>query len=110
MDYCFDDLYALAIECGIPSHNNLFAVGRAFLTALPADIAAPSIDLDQDGDLVFDWRGPQGAMLTLCLADDGQLNFAARFNDHYTRNGQDTFDDSIPTDLIGLARKVIATR
>lgn len=110
LKYTFDDLDGLASEYGIAPHNPVLALGRAFLMALPADISAPWIDLDQEGDLVFDWRGPCGALLTVCMAPDGHLNFASRFSDRQSRTGQDIFDDSIPTDLIRLARKVINAR
>jgi hypothetical protein len=110
LDYSFEDLSVLADEYGIAPNHSLIGLARAFLVALPADIPAPSLDLDQDGDLVFDWRGPSGAMLTVCMATDGHLNFAARFNERETRSGQDMFDDAIPADLVGLARKAFAKR
>lgn len=108
--YSLDDLDNLASELGLAVHVGTIALGRMFLHALPGDIPPPDIDLDQDGDLVFDWRGPTGAMLTICLSRDGHLNYAARLSDRQTRNGQDVFNDAIPADLVRLARQVNKSR
>lgn len=105
----FDDLELLAHEQGVSiSESAAFALARRFLLALPGDIPPLGIDIDNDGDIVFDWYAPGGRMVTIALSAGGRLAYAARLSATKSRNGNDYYEDGIPQEIIELVRSVAA--
>lgn len=103
----FHDLESLAREHGVAvQESDVFTFAQRFLLVLPGDLPAAELDVDNDGDVVFDWSGPGGRMMTLALRYDGRISFAARLSSTKSRNGNDLFLDSIPQEIISLLREV----
>lgn len=103
----FHDLETLAHEQGTTVQQSAaFSIAKRMLLVLPVDIPSPELDVDSDGDILFDWYGSGSRMLTLALREDGQINFAARLSPTRSRNGNDLFIDSVPQEIISLVRSV----
>jgi hypothetical protein len=104
----FDELDKLAREQGTTvAESALLTLAQRFLLVLPGDIPAPEIDLDNDGDILFDWHGSGLKMFTLALAENGRVSFAARLSPTKKRSGSDQFLDSIPQEIAELVRLTI---
>lgn len=103
----FHDLETLAHEQGTTVEESaVFTIAQKMLLILPGDIPSPDLDIDSEGDIVFDWGGAGSRMLTLALRDDGRISYAARLSPTKSRNGNDLFLDSVPQEIIGLVRAV----
>lgn len=107
----FSRVQALAQEHGANVDSSAkFRLANRLLLALPSDIPAPELDLDSDGDVLFDWMGPDRQMATIALREDGCLNFAARLSNTVSRSGKDLFIDSISPEIVGLLRESLRHR
>lgn len=105
--YVFDDLRALSNE--IPADlrsDDLFALAQRFLLALPASLPAPELALDDDGEILFDWRGRDNRMLTVALRQDGRLAYACRISAFDKDHGVKRFDEAIPRRIVELVQQV----
>jgi hypothetical protein len=105
--WVFQDLQNLAHEYGKAVHQSpVFGVAQRFLLAMPGSIAIPELDVDQDGEVVFDWRGSFSRMMTIALREDGRVSYAAHLSSTRTRYGEDQFVDAIPSEILELVRQV----
>ena len=103
----FHDLETLAHEQGTSVQQSvIFSIAKRLLLVLPSDIPSPDLDIDSEGDVLFDWYGSGSSMLTLALRKDGRICFAARLSPMRSRNGIDQFIDSVPQEIISLVRTV----
>jgi hypothetical protein len=103
--WLFNDLDNLAQECETSVQGNeVFNMAKKLLLMLPKDITPPELDLDNDGDILFDWTGSMGRMMTIALRKDGHISYAARLSSTKTRNGNDFLKDGLPTEIIELVR------
>lgn len=105
--YVFSDLRALSIESDPTlAETGLFELAERFLLALPASVPSPELAIDDDDELVFDWRGAHGAMLTVCLGADGRLAYACRMSAFDKEHGVKRFDEEIPKRVVELVQQV----
>ncbi|WP_038714358.1 hypothetical protein [Burkholderia pseudomallei] len=105
--FVFNDLYALAQEQGGEVQDSrALLLAQRFLFALPSNVPAPELALDNDGDVSFDWLGPRGKMLTVALREDGRLAYAARISLYDKEHGTKRFDDAIPARVMELLYQV----
>ena len=104
----FYDLGLLAEEERKAGNDVRSALDRAqmFLLALPDGIPAPEISTDPEGDILFDWSGPHGELLTVALNSGGRLAYAARLSASDKEHGVKTFVDSIPQVVQNLIRQI----
>jgi len=79
---------------------------QGLLMALPSDIPAPEFDVDNDGDVILDWAGPDSRMFTIAISECGRIHYAARLSATKNRNGSDIFVDAIPREISDLVRAV----
>lgn len=104
----FQDLEGLARERGMTVQQNAaLTMAQRLLLVLPGDFPPPELDVDNEGDILFDWHGSGSRMFTLSLAGDGRFSFAARLSPTRSRNGNDQFIESIPQEIADLVRNVI---
>lgn len=103
----FHDLETLAYEQGTTvEQSTAFTIAKRMLLVLPFDVPSPDLDVDNEGDVLFDWCGTGSRMLTLALREDGRISYATRLSATKSRNGNDLFIDSIPQEIISLVRAV----
>lgn len=103
----FHDLESLARENGTTVQQRAaFTLAQRLLLILPSDIPSPDLDIDNEGDVVFDWYGTGSRMMTIALRADGRVSYAARLSSTKNRNGNDLFIDVVPPEIIDLVRAV----
>jgi len=103
----FHDLESLARENGTTVQQSAtFTIAQRLLLVLPSDIPSPDLDVDNEGDVVFDWCGTGSRMMTIALGEDGRVSYAARLSSTKNRNGNDLFIDVVPPEIIDLVRAV----
>ncbi len=103
----FNDLHELAHEHGMTvEHSTVLALAKSFLLAFPRELPQPDLDLDSDGEVLFDWRGHHGQMMTISLREDGRASFAARRGNMDSDNGERQFKDAIPKKILQLVQEI----
>jgi hypothetical protein len=104
----YNELQALANDYGAAEFPEVSKrIAMAFLEALPADVPAPDLGLDDDGEVTFDWTGANGRMITLALRADGQLSYACRISAADKQNGTKLFVDTVPNVVVECIRQVV---
>lgn len=104
-----DALNCIAAEAGLGEQSKIFELAEAFLLALPPSIPVPELTIDSDNDILFDWLGSNGEMLTLALSSEGRLTYAARFSPLDKEHGVKVFVDEIPGRISELIERVSGT-
>lgn len=102
-----NDLMDMAEEYGIDANSSpAFARAKQFLLAMPSEIPAPELALDNDGEVVFDWINQRNEMLTVSLRADGRLSYAARRLPNEKEHGTKWFTGTLPSRIVSLVRDV----
>jgi hypothetical protein len=105
----YSDLQSLVTTHGAEKFPELAKrTAFAFIEALPSDVPAPDLGLDEDGEVTFDWAGTNGRMITLALRTDGRLSYACRISAIDKQNGTKLFVDTIPNVVIECIRQVVS--
>ena len=105
--FVFQDLQTLAAESGIDTRSSeTFKLAELFLLAMPSHLPPPALALDNDGEVLFDWRGTRGELMTVALRGDGRLSYAARISEWDKEHGTKRFVDSIPQAVLDLVQQV----
>ncbi|MFZ2629261.1 MAG: hypothetical protein WAX67_10315 [Rugosibacter sp.] len=78
-----------------------------FLNVLPLGMIAPSVGAEPDGHITFEWYRSPRRILSVSVSPEGDLHYAALLG--YSRAyGTEPFFGEIPSDVLKLARRVIA--
>jgi hypothetical protein len=78
-----------------------------FLESMPADILAPSIGAEPDGDLTLEWHRSLRRTLSVSVGPDNELNYSALFGSNRVY-GTEAFFGDIPQSVLDLIRRVYA--
>ncbi|RJP65841.1 MAG: hypothetical protein C4535_14435 [Comamonadaceae bacterium] len=110
-DAALDDLHALQSEAAAGEHDAMLddatlELGKRFLLALPKSLPVPSLGLDRDGELRFDWTAPLRRMLSVSLRSDGRVAYAVRLGARRATHGVEVFDDAIPEKIVRAVREL----
>lgn len=104
--HVFEDLQSLANDNGMEvQQETAMVLAQRFLLALPLNLPTPELSLDDDGDVSLDWLGTRGEMLTVALAGNGRLAYAARFSSSDRDHGVKRFVDEIPQSVIQILQR-----
>jgi hypothetical protein len=104
----FNDLYALIQENSLGDRSSLAGLAQRFLLALPTALPAPSLSLDDDKEVSFDWSGSAHRLMTVTLREDGRLTYAARLSAFNKEHGTKWFDEAVPQRVIELVQEATA--
>lgn len=101
----FNDLHALIQESQLCYPSGLTSLAQRFLLALPTSLPEPSLSLDEDNEISFDWIGSAGRLMTVTLREDGRLTYAARISAFNKEHGTKWFDEAVPQRVIELVQE-----
>lgn len=109
----FDELEDVRVEASqfnwdslgsAPLDNSTYQIAKRFLWVFPANLPAPEITVDRDGEVNFDWFGKAGKNFSVSLRHDGQMTFAGQFSATRRVSGMDMFDDTVPQEITGWVK------
>ena len=83
-----------------PVDENTVILARLFVESLPRSTPAPEISADPDGDISFDWFGPNNKVFSLSLNGAGRLAFAGRFGAGAKDRGTEPMFDCVPPEIL----------
>lgn len=78
---------------------------RRLVAALPIDIAPPSLGVEPDGHLTFEWYRNARWLISISVSPEAELFYAGLFDSSDVR-GREIFGDTIPDVLLSLIRRV----
>ena len=111
-----DELATVWDECREPNWDGYDAMpvtqdtlrnAYQFLEAMPADVPAPSIGAEPDGDLTLEWHQSPRRTLSVSVTPGCDLHYSALFGSRRSY-GTETFFGDIPEIVLGLIRRVDA--
>ncbi len=104
-----DEVKNLFLECRKENWDGYFAqpisiksLSHAikFLISLPSWLEGPSISVEPDGEIEFEWRGPNNKVFSVSIGENNTITYAGIMGDGEEISGQTKFDDSIPQKII----------
>lgn len=100
---CFNEIEEIKREASTGKftlRDASYRLGLAFVDALPSTARAPEVTVDADGELNFDWHGPNGQLLSVCAQSNGKLAYAIRFSASRAMHGYTVMDRAIPKEIM----------
>lgn len=85
-----------------------YRVAYRFLEALPLGVPSPSVGVEADGQITFEWHRNRYLTLSISVAPDGHLHYAALFGANRPSYGTETFDGEVPPAILDLVERVTA--
>lgn len=106
-----NDLYTLQQETpglGAPLTRDTLETSKRFLLLWQKTMPMPELNIDTDGEVVFDWAGPHRKLVSMSLRHDGRVSYAAKLGPRRTRHGTETFTDAVPEAVVEAVRELYA--
>jgi hypothetical protein len=112
----FGELYSVASDCLVdnwdgygaaPVSADAYVLACQFLRALPLGIDAPSIGVEPDGQLTFEWYRSPRRLLSISVSPEGDLHYAALLGPNKAYGTEAFFGDA-PRTIVDLIHRVHA--
>ena len=109
-------LQQLAIDVEFPKSGERHSVAphpgsvdyaTRFLRRMPYDVVTPDIDIDDDGEVAFEWIIEAGRRLSITFSPRGRINYSGLF-DGGEAFGAEWFDDEIPESILRCIRRLVS--
>jgi hypothetical protein len=91
-------------EGAAPVEQTTVRYATRFLWALPQGMPAPSVLVDRDGDIVFDWGSHPRHTFSVSIARDGTLAYAGLFGRARTL-GKENLTEGISASLLAYIER-----
>lgn len=83
-------------DANIADEDEIQQLSERFLSALPAATPSPVVGLDPDGEVNFEWFGPNRRVFSVSMGRHGVLSYAGIFSNHEKIHGTELFVDTVP--------------
>ena len=109
-------LYAAFCEACQPGWDGYGAVAAAydgyvkaekFIKALPANIPAPEVAIDPDGEISLEWYRAPRRVFSVSIGSNDEMTYAGVFGKS-NAHGTETFNFQIPTPVLINLRRLLA--
>ncbi|HEY5993880.1 MAG TPA: hypothetical protein VIU46_04680 [Gallionellaceae bacterium] len=110
-----DELHAIADECKLsgwdgyeaePPSEQTIRQAEQFLNSLPLGARAPSVGVEPDGQITFEWFQSPRRILSVSVTSDGDLHYAALLG-YCRRYGTEPFFGKIPAEISRLIDRAL---
>lgn len=110
----FEDLFLIAGETNSPNWDGYgakavaaetFRLANSFLQALPLGMPPPSVGAEPDGELTLEWHYSPRRTLSVSVAGDGDLHYAALLGPGKAY-GTEPFFGEVPKPILELISRV----
>lgn len=110
----FDELFSVAEMCACPNWDGsgadpvepeAFAAAYRFLESLPPGTPAPTIGVEADGQLTFEWHKGPRRTLSVSVSPEGELHYSALLGGANRAFGTESFLGEVPKAIVELIRR-----
>ena len=100
-----DSIQEVPQEGAIPIDMDTARAAIEFAYTLPRSLPAPEIAPEPDGEISFDWLGPDGKMFSVSVGRTGRVAYAGRFGEKSKVHGIEQLSESCPQEIVrGIAK------
>ena len=112
----YSELTALLAECdghnwdgygARPIASSTYWLARSLAHRLPDGLPIPLVGAEPDGSITFEWYRDPSHILSLSVAGDGRLYFAANIGSR-KRSGSDQSAEGLPAEVIDLIHAILS--
>ena len=112
----FNELAEIYGECSskgwdgnaaVPVDPRTYLAAWEFIEALPSHVPQPSLGVDPDGDVTFEWYAAPRRAVSVSISPNRELHFAALLGSR-RYNGREPFFGDVPGGLISHISDVLA--
>lgn len=112
-----DSLYDIYSQCCRPGWDGYGALAasydsylraKQFIESLPADLPAPQIAIDPDGEASLEWYCEPGRVFSASISANGELTYAGKFSHNEKTHGTVPFSDQVPEVILVNIRHLLA--
>ena len=116
IETAIEELHGIADECMSPGWDGYDAEpvrqetirqAEDFLYALPLGVAAPSVGVEPDGQITFEWYQSSRRVLSVSVSPEGDLHYAAILG-YSRRYGTEPFFGDVPAEILKLVQRAIS--
>ncbi len=113
----FEDLEELAAECGepdwdgygaVPINPEAVRVAQRFLRSLPVGAHRPTVGVEPDGHVTFEWHVAPKQTLSVSVSPDGMLHYSAAIGSSRSF-GTEPFLGECPEAILDLVQRIQGT-
>jgi hypothetical protein len=110
----FDELCRTFDDCRTPNWDGYGAEpvldetyrwAYRFLEALPLGTRPPSVGVEPDGHLTFEWYRTPSRLLSVSVSPDGMIYYAALLGSS-KRSGTEPFSGDVPAEILQIIHKL----
>lgn len=91
----------------LPIAGETYELAHRFLEALPLGMPAPSLGVEPDGHITFEWYQSPRRMLSVSISPEGDLHYAALLGSS-THYGTEPFYGEAPSTILDIIRRISA--
>jgi hypothetical protein len=112
----FEDLFDVAERCrnadwdgcgATPVSDETFRQSYRVLESLPLGTRQPSVGVEPDGHITFEWYRSPKRTLSVSVSQDGNLHYSALLGPN-TAFGTEAFFGEIPKPILDLVNRVVS--
>lgn len=110
----FDELCRTFDDCRTPNWDGYgadpvldetYRWAYRFLEALPLGTRPPSVGVEPDGHLTFEWYRTPSRVLSVSISPDGMIYYAALLGSS-KRSGTEPFSGDVPTEILQIIHQL----
>lgn len=94
-------------EGSAPISESSYDNARRFLADLPSSAPIPEVDVDADGEVVFEWFYGPAKVLTVVIGSNARLSFA-RLTGLSESHGRTFFVDEVPDEILRSLQQLVS--
>lgn len=112
-----DNLYAVFSDSCAPGWDGYAAASasydsylraKRFIEVLPANLPAPEVAVDPDGEVSLEWYCPMGRVFSVSIGANDGLTYAGKFSPSRKTHGTEVFTSQIPQLILDNIRRLMA--
>ncbi len=109
-------IYVVARDCAQPGWDGADAApvqrdtvlwAERFLQLLPLSLPRPTVGVEPDGDLTFEWYASRHRLLSVSISPSGMMHYAAMIGSA-RQSGRLLMGNEMPSELIDLIWRIMA--
>jgi hypothetical protein len=91
----------------VPASFDSYVQAERFINALPANVPAPEVAMDPDGEVSFEWYHGPRRVFSISIGSSDELTYAGIYGSSKAR-GVETFNFEVPRVVLDNLRRLLS--